>query len=71
MLLQDVERIARVVLRELGAGDRPMTIASDGQPDRWRIEIGGVSPATLTVRAGTGTTASHVREQILTQFSAR
>lgn len=69
---KDLERIAKVVLRELGAGDPPLTIsAADDAPDCWRIAIGGPDPLTLTVRAGAGTSAGHVREQIFAQFSGR
>lgn len=71
MEVQDVERIAKVALRELGAGDAPVTVTPDSQPDRWRIVIGGNDPATLTIRAGAGTTAQFVREQIITQFASR
>ncbi len=68
---QDLERIARTALRELGVGEPPLTITPDGHPDRWRLDVGGSDPATLTIRAGSGTTASHVREQIINQFSGR
>jgi hypothetical protein len=68
---QDLERIARLALRELGAGDVPMTVTAGPQPDRWRVEIGGSMPATLSIRAGTGTTAQFVRNQIFDQFSGR
>ena len=68
---QDLERIAKTALRELGAGDPPVTITADGRPDRWRVDIGGSDPATLTIRAGAGTTASHIREQIFNQFAGR
>ena len=71
MLLQDLERIAKAALRELGAGNPPLTVTADGQPDRWRVNVGGSDPATLTIRAGSGTTANHVREQIFTQFAGR
>jgi hypothetical protein len=72
MTPQDVERIARVALRELGAGDPPLTItAADGASDRWQIAVGGRDPFVLTVSAGPGTTASFVREQIFAQFSGR
>jgi hypothetical protein len=67
----DLERIAKKALRELGAGDAPLTISADGQPDRWRLKVGGSDPATLTIRAGDGTTAIHIREQIFNQFSGR
>ena len=67
----DLERIAKIALRELGMGDSPLTITADTQPDRWRVSIGGNHPATLTIRAGSGTTANHIREQIFNQFSGR
>ena len=35
--LQEIERIAKVALRELGAGDPPLTITADSQADRWRL----------------------------------
>jgi hypothetical protein len=68
---QDLERIAKKALRELGIGDPPLTITADALPDRWRLNIGGSDPATLTIRAGDGTTANHIREQIFNQFSGR
>ena len=68
---RDLERIAKKALRELGAGDLPLTITADAVPDRWRVSIGGSDPMTLTVRAGDGTTANHIREQIFNQFSGR
>jgi hypothetical protein len=68
---QDLERIARTVLRELGAGDPPVTITADGLPDRWLLSVGGRNPATLMIRAGTGTTANYIREQIFSQFTGR
>jgi hypothetical protein len=71
METQDLERIAKTALRELGAGDPPITITADSQPDRWRIVVGGSDPATLTIRAGSGTTPQYVREQIVNQFAGR
>jgi len=71
MEAQDLERIAKLALRELGAGDPPVAITADTQPDRWRIVVGGNDPVTLTIRAGSGTTAQFVREQIFTQFAGR
>lgn len=68
---QDLERIAKTALRELGVGDVPLTITAADQPDRWRLSVGGSDPATLTIRAGSGTTANHIREQIFNQFSGR
>ncbi len=71
MHMQEIERIAKIALRELGAGDPPLKIEHDSQADRWRIDVGGNDPMTLTVRAGSGTTPQFVREQIFNQFAAR
>ena len=71
MQLQEIERIAKAALRELGAGNPPITIGPDTQADRWRIDVGGNDPLTLTIRAGSGTTPQFVREQIFNQFAAR
>jgi hypothetical protein len=68
---QDLERIAKTALRELGVGDPPLKITADGQPDRWRVDVGGSDPTTLTIRAGAGTTPGHIREQIFNQYGAR
>ena len=71
METRELERIARTALRELGAGDPPVSVSADTQPDRWRIQVGGKDPVTLTIRAGSGTTAQYIREQIVTQFQSR
>ena len=71
MEAQDVERIAKLALRELGAGDPPITVSAESQASRWRIVVGGDAPATLTIRAGSGTTPQYVREQIFNQFAGR
>jgi hypothetical protein len=71
MHAQDLERIAKAALRELGVGGAPVTVTADTQPDRWRIVVGGSDPATLTIRAGSGTTPQFVREQIIDQFAGR
>jgi hypothetical protein len=71
MQIQEVERIAKAALRELGAGDPPLTIQPDTQAERWRIDVGGRDPLTLTVRAGHGTSPQFVRQQIFDQFAAR
>jgi hypothetical protein len=70
MDIQDVERIAKLALRELGAGDPPVTVTAAGG-DRWHIDVGGSQPLTLTIRAGAGTTPNYVREQIFNQFSQK
>lgn len=72
MTSEDVERIAKAALRELGLGDPPLTITkSDSGDDQWRIVVGGREPQTLTIRAGSGTSATFVLEQIVSQFSGR
>ena len=71
MELQDLERIAKTALRELGVGNPPLTITPAGQPDRWQVAVGGSDPTTLTIRAGSGTTPQFIREQIFNQFGAR
>jgi hypothetical protein len=71
MQAEELERIAKIALRELGAGEPPIHVAPDGQADRWRINVGGKDPLTLTIRAGSGTAPAHIREQIFTQFGAR
>lgn len=69
MQAQDVERIARVALRELGAGNESVSVVVVG-PDSFQVTLGGHPPATLTVRAGAGTTAQYIRQQIFDQFRA-
>ena len=68
---QDLERIVKLALRELGAGDVPLTITPDTPGDRWRVDIGGAVQTTLRIRAGAGTSAQFVRDQIFEQFSGR
>jgi hypothetical protein len=68
---EEFERIARAALRELGVGQMAVSIAADTQPDRWRISVNGRLPATFVVRAGRGTSAQHIREQIFEQFSGQ
>jgi hypothetical protein len=66
-----LERIAKHALRELGAGDVSLTITPESRPDRWRVEVGGSVQTTLSIRAGAGTSAQFVRDQIFEQFSGR
>lgn len=70
---QDVERIARAALRELGLPRPDLTIEQvDGQPGHWRIDIHGnrQGPATLKIKCGAGTSAQWVRTQIIDQYNA-
>ena len=68
---QEVERIARLALRELGAGNVALSVEADQQPGRWRIVVAGPMASTLVVRAGRGTTPQYVREQIYDQWRSR
>jgi hypothetical protein len=71
MTAQDVERIARTVLRELGAGEVTLVVSPLNAADRWEITVGGPRPRSLRIRAGEGTTAQFVREQIFEQLERR
>jgi hypothetical protein len=72
MTSEDVERIARAALRELGAGDAPLAVSRvENDRDCWQIHISGPEPHILTIRAGAGTTANFVREQVFNQFANR
>jgi hypothetical protein len=67
----DLERIARVALRELGAGDVTLIVSPEHEIDRWKIIIAGTHPRSLHIRAGEGTSAQFVRQQIFEQFERR
>jgi len=71
--LQDVERIARGALRDLGVSDTAITVtAHEAQPDTWRIAIAGThGPTILTIRGGSGSTPQWIREQVFNQFQSR
>ena len=65
---QDVERIARATLKELGMPRAELTIAPvTGQPGHWRIDIQG-RPDALKIRCGQGSSAQWVRDQIFEQM---
>lgn len=68
---QDVERIARAALRELGVSAPDLSIVADDRPGHWRIEIRGnvQGPGTLKVKCGKGSTAQWVRSQIFDQYT--
>lgn len=67
---QDVERIARATLKELGVVGVELVIAPiDGQPGQWRIDIPGAKG--LKIRCGQGTSPQWVREQIFEQYLAQ
>jgi hypothetical protein len=68
---QDLERIARTALKELGLSPTEVTIVPAGPPGQWRLEIHGVQsgPSTLNIKCGKGTTPQWVREQIFNQVT--
>jgi hypothetical protein len=70
---QDVERIARTALKELGAsGPERAVVTEDVQPGHWRIEIDGPNGRTqLRIKGGAGTTPQWIREQIFQQYLAQ
>ncbi|MEP6914473.1 MAG: hypothetical protein ABJC89_02455 [Acidobacteriota bacterium] len=68
----DVERIAHASLRELGVFGVALTVAADGAPGHWRIDIkGGHGPSHLKIRCGPGSSAQWVRDQIFEQYLAQ
>ena len=68
---EDLERIARHALRDLGAPEGVLHVTPDTQPDRWRVVLEAPVPITMRIRAGRGTSPQHVREQIVEQFQRR
>ena len=71
MTEHDLERIARTALRELGAGDVTLSVSTVTGGDSWEIIVGGKPPRSLHIRAGKGTSAQFVRQQIFEQFERR
>ena len=69
---QDVERIARAALKELGVVAADLHVAPvDQQPGHWRIDVKGASgPVRLNIRCGEGSSAQWVRDQIFEQFTS-
>jgi len=70
---QDVERIARAALKELGLPKADLTIEQvAGQPGQWRIDIRGSmqGPGTLKIKCGEGSSPQWVRSQIFDQYTA-
>jgi hypothetical protein len=66
---QDVERIARKALKELGVSTATVTVVPAGAPGVWRIDFGGDKP--LQIKCGRGSTAQWVRTQIFDQYLSR
>jgi hypothetical protein len=70
---QDVERIARIALKELGVTSAERAgITGDDQPGNWRIDYDGpTGRAHMRIKCGPGTTPQWVREQIFQQYLAQ
>lgn len=67
---EDVERIARRALKELGVtSSTPIVVHPGAQPGVWQIKVG--SDRTLNIACGQGTTPQWVRQQIVEQYLAR
>ena len=67
----DVERIARRALKDLGADLSELSVQPvDGRPDQWRIGYRGAAKP-LTINCGSGSTAQWVREQICEKYLAQ
>lgn len=70
---QEVERIARTALKDLGASDPGrVTVSEDDRPGHWRVEVDGAHGRTeLRIRGGPGTTPQWIREQVVEQYLAQ
>jgi hypothetical protein len=66
---QDVERIARTALKELGVTTPNITVTEGPQHGQFRVTIDGGHH--LTIRCGPGSTAQWVRAQIFDQYLAQ
>jgi hypothetical protein len=67
---QDVERIARVALKELGVTPISLTVTPvQSSPGMYQIEFGGA--AVLKIKCGRGSSAQWIRDQIFEQYHAQ
>jgi len=71
MQQQDLERIARAALKELGVPNADFTLTPDGErPGLWCLELRGAESRQLKIRCGDGTSPQYVREQVFQQFAS-
>ena len=70
---QDLERIARAALRELGLSNVNITVAPIAErPGQWRIDFAGAhGPTRLNIKCGAGSSPQWVRDQIFEQYLAQ
>lgn len=67
---QDVERIARAALKELGVTPASLTVVPvAGAAGGYEIEFGGNT--TLKIKCGRGSSAQWIRDQIFEQYQAQ
>ena len=67
---QDVERIARLALKELGVTPVSFSVTPvHTSPGVYEVEFGGAR--TLKVKCGPGSTAQWVRQQVVEQYQAQ
>lgn len=70
MQQQDVERIARKALKDLGADPVSLTVVPvPERPGVYEVDCGGV--VTMRIKCGPGSSAQWVRSQIFEQYQAR
>jgi hypothetical protein len=62
---QELERVARKALKELGVPDAGLTVRAGTQPGMWRIELG--DHRALNIKCGQGSSPQWVRDQIFEQ----
>ena len=67
---QDIERIARAALKDLGVLPVAITVTPvAGTTGVYEVDFGGAT--TLKVRCGRGSTAQWVRNQIVEQYQGQ
>jgi hypothetical protein len=68
---QDLERIARGALKDLGIPNADFTLTEDRErPGLWCIDLRGADQRQLRIRCSEGTSAQFVREQVFEQFES-
>jgi hypothetical protein len=67
---QELERIARAALKELGVPNAELTVTEDSQrPGHWCLDLRGAERRQLRIRCSAGTSPQFVREQVFEQFA--
>jgi hypothetical protein len=68
---QDLERIARQALHDLGVPNADFTVTEDSdRPGQWNLDLRGAERRQLKIRCSAGTTPQFVREQVFQQFAS-